>query len=218
MNRSVRPWLLLSALGLTGACAGPQEGAAGSKFFDAPTGAAGVSSSTEVERFFPLNDGTLYHYATENEAGERGILIARVHRIDATHGELVFPTGKKRFEYTPQGIKQLPSGDFVLAAPLAAGATFRGQNGGQAVIADTGLTITVKAGSYKDCLRVIEERSGDRRARYSTTFCPDIGVVALEAQAGMSFERAELVSAGPAVNIERDGLTVEPTPTPTLQP
>lgn len=210
MPRPLAPALLL-LLPAAAACSGPGPAAnGGSKFFDDPTGAAGASSSTEIERYFPLVDGTIFHYETTNEEGDRGVLIARVHRTDDAHGELIFPTGKKRFTYTPQGVRLEPSGDFVLAAPIAAGATFRGQNGGRAVIEDAAVVIDVKAGSFRGCVRVVEERGGDRRARYTTTFCPDVGIVALEAEAGMSFERAELVSAGPPVNLERDGVTVVP--------
>jgi hypothetical protein len=216
MIRKTSLWPLVL---LVAACSSPAASSAGSKFFDAPTGLAGASSSTDVERYFPLVDGTIFHYQTENEAGERGVLIARVHRIDATRGELIFPTGKKRFTYTPQGVRLEPAGDFVLAAPIAEGATFRGQNGGRAVIEDTQVVIDVKAGSYRGCVRVVEERGGDRRARYATTFCPGVGIVSLEAQAGMTFERAELVSAGPPVNVERDGMTVVPgsEPAPPLR-
>ncbi|MBK8254562.1 MAG: hypothetical protein IPK82_18080 [Polyangiaceae bacterium] len=191
----------------------------------APTnGAVGVSSQTDAERFFPLVDGTLFHYETTNESGEKGILIARVHRTDQTRGELVFPTGKKRFVYTSAGVTLDPSGDFVLAAPIAVGTTFRGQNGGRAVIEDVAVVIDVKAGSYRDCVRVVEERGGDRRARYTTTFCPNVGIVAIEAEAGTSFERAELVSAGPPIDLEKGGekalpgaLPPDPTP-PDQQP
>lgn len=207
---------LAPALLLAAGCSSPAApSAGGSKFFADPTGAADVSSSTDFERYFPLVDGTLYHYETTNEAGDRGVLLARVHRTDTTHGELVFPTGKKRFTFTPQGVRLDPSGDFLLAAPLTTGASFRGQNGGRAIIEDTEVVIDVKAGSYRGCLRVVEVRGGDRPARHATTFCPGVGIVALEVEAGMSFERAELVSAGPPVNLERDGLTVVPGEAPT---
>lgn len=209
----------LPAAVLLAACSASPTGAGSAeKFFGDPTGAAGASSSTEIERYFPLVDGTIFHYETTNEAGERGVLIARVHRTDATHGELIFPTGKKRFTYTPEGVRLDPAGDFVLAAPITPGARFRGQNGGRAVIEGTDVVIDVKAGSYRGCVRVVEERGGDKRARYATTFCPDVGIVALEAQAGMSFERAELVSAGPPVNLEREGVTVVPGAPPDAPP
>ena len=206
--------LCLALLLSTAACSGPAPSTpqAQSTLLDAPTGAAGVTSSTPAERYFPLVDGTVYSYATENDQG-RGVLMARVHRTDATHGELVFPTGRKRFSYSPEGVRIEPSGDFVLAAPVARGATFRGQNGGRAVIEDIALAVSVKAGTFKDCVRVVEERGGDVRARYTTTFCPDVGIVVIEAQSGEISERAELVSAGPAVQM-KDGVTVETGPAP----
>lgn len=210
---SPRTTPLLAALlpALLAACSSPAAPAAGgSKFLDDPTGAAGVSSSTDFERYFPLVDGTLYHYETTNDAGDRGILIARVHRTDAAHGELILPSGKKRFTFTDQGVRLEPSGAFVLAGPIAAGTTFRGQNGGRAVIEDVQVVIDVKAGSYRGCLRVVEQRGGDSPARHATTFCPGVGIVALEVEAGTAFERAELVSAGPPVNLEKDGVTVIP--------
>lgn len=197
------------------ACSGPAAPSQQpqSAILNAPPGAAGVTSSTQAERYFPLVDGTVYSYATENDAQGRGVLIARVHRVDATHGELIFPTGRKRFSYSAEGVRIEPTGDLVLATPIAPGATFRGQNGGQATIAETALAVTVKAGSFTDCVRVVEERGGDRRARYTTTFCPDVGIVVIEAQSGEIYERAELVSAGPAVQW-KDGVTVEPGPAP----
>src|SRR5947209_9832538 len=89
-----------------------------SVLIEPPTGVTGVSSQTDIERYFPLVDGVLFSYATEAEGGERGILNARVHRTDATHGELVYATGKKRFVYARDGIRMEPNGEFVLAAPL----------------------------------------------------------------------------------------------------
>ncbi|MEZ4302241.1 MAG: hypothetical protein R3B70_45355 [Polyangiaceae bacterium] len=212
--RAVAHALALTSLAsLVLACSAPAATTT-SPMMTPPTGVTGVSSSTDVERYFPLIDGTVFHYETTNESGGKGVLIARAHRTDATHGELVFPTGKKRFVYTSGGVILEPDGGFVLASPIAPGATFRGQNGGRAVIDDTAVVIDVRAGSFRDCVRVVEERGGDRRARYSTTFCPDVGIVAIEAEAGTTYERADLVYTGPPVDIERDGLTVTPAPPP----
>jgi hypothetical protein len=200
------PLLLLAG---AAACSGPATPSSSSKFFTPPTGESGVSSETNFERYFPLVDGNLFQYATENALRERGILIARVHRTDATHGELVYPTGKKRFSYSREGVRIEPAGNFLIAGPLVAGASFRGQNGGRAVIEAVAVVMDVRAGSYQGCVRVVETRGGDSPARYTTTFCPDVGVVAIEAQAGPRFERAELVSSGPPVNLEADGVTFD---------
>lgn len=201
-----------SALALAACSASPSPSNADT-FIEPPTGAKDVSSNTDVERFFPLVDGTVYSYRTETEEGDQGMLIARVHRVDATHGELRYPTGRKRFVFTPDGVALESNLNYVLKGPIQVGTRFTGQNGGQAQIVDVGVTMTVKAGTFDGCLRVVEERRGDRPARYSTVFCPTIGVVAIDAAAGMSFERAELVSAGPAVNLN-DGTTVVPGPEP----
>lgn len=210
MQRPLFATLAASAALSLGACSAAAPTGA-DLFIGPPTGVSGVSSNTDVERYFPLVDGTVFSYRTETEDGDSGILVARVHRTDATHGELVYPTGKKRFVYTPEGIRQEPNPNYVLKGPLQRGTTFRGQNGGRAEIVEIGVVMDVKAGSYQNCLRVVEQRGGDRPARFATTFCPDVGVVAIEASSGMSFERAELVSAAPAVNIN-DGTTVVPGP------
>ena len=57
----------------------------------------------------------------------------------------------------------------------------------------------------------IEERGGDVRVTYTTTFCPDVGIVILEVDTGLQHERAELRSYGPPVFIGSPGTTmIEP--------
>lgn len=179
----------------------------------APTrGAKDVSSGSEVERFFPLVDGHVYHYVTLNDANEEGLLVARVFRSDATHGELHFPAGARRFEYASGGVQlvsaggRLAEGGFVLKGPLAVGNAWRGEHGGQTKIVGVGVEAVVPAGRFGGCVQTLEVRGGDRPTKYATTFCPDVGVVILEAAAGGSLERAELKSYGPAVAIGPDGL------------
>src|SRR5262245_41221270 len=84
-----------------------------------PTGLKDASSGTKIERLFPLVDGQIYQYATSNEMGEEGLLVARVFRADTTHGELRYPSGRvKRFEYAEDGVKIMPTGAYLLKAPL----------------------------------------------------------------------------------------------------
>ncbi len=56
-----------------------------------------LASGTALERYFPLVDGMIYHYVTENEMGEPGLLITRAGRTSERGGQLHFPTGTKRF-------------------------------------------------------------------------------------------------------------------------
>jgi hypothetical protein len=160
-------------------------------------------------------DGHVYHYTTANEMGEEGLLVARVHRSGAREGELRFPAGTKRFEYTPEGVVLSGQGAFVLKEPIALGTSWRGEHGGEARVSAVDVTVEVPAGRFSGCVQTMEERLGDQPVRYVATFCPEVGVVLLEAASRSSYERAELKSYGPPVQIGPDGLERMPvTPSP----
>lgn len=191
------------------ACASAAEGTG---TFTAPSsGAAGVTSGAEVERFFPLVDGHVYHYVSLGPTGEVRLYPARVFRADATRGELRLPSGARRFEYTEGGVKlvrsegRMQEEGFVLKSPLAPGSTWRGEHGGTTTIIDVAVDVEVPAGRFTGCLLTIEDRRGDRPKRYATTFCPDVGVVVIEVQSGGDVERAELKSYGAPTVLGPDG-------------
>ncbi|MCC6556528.1 MAG: hypothetical protein IT372_26515 [Polyangiaceae bacterium] len=184
-----------------------------------PEGVANASSGTRAERYFPLVDGYVYLYATQDESGEQGILMARVHRDGDRRGELRFPAGVKRFEYAPDGVVLADRGVYVLKEPIAPGTSWAGEHGGQARILATDATILVPAGRFTGCVQTLEERRGDRPARYVSTFCPDVGVVSLEAESGTSYERADLKSYAPPMQVGPDGVQrFEVTPPPSPHP
>lgn len=167
-----------------------------------------LASGTALERYFPLVDGMLYHYVTENEMGEAGLLIARAGRTSERGGQLHFPTGSKRFEYVPDGITVLVDGNptYVLKQPLAVGATWRGEHGGTTRVLSITASVEVPQGHFEGCVQTLEERLGDRPVRYATTFCPGVGVVMLEAASGASLERASLKSYAAPFDVGLDGV------------
>jgi hypothetical protein len=172
------------------------------------TGQQNAASGSKAEHFFPLIDGMVYTYTTVNEVGEEGILVARVHRTDAYHGELRFPTGAKVFELAPDGVLlHGRTGDpsYVLKLPLTVGTSWRGEHGGQSRILNNDAVIGTPAGHYEGCVQTLEERLGDHPTRYSTTFCPDVGVVQIEVATGANFERAALKSYAPPLRMREDG-------------
>ena len=178
----------------------------GDTWTSASSGRSGVSSGTEIERFFPLVDGRIYHYVELDDASGQGLLVARAVRTDALHGELRFPSGAKRFEYTTEGVSLISNGAFVLKGPLAVGTAWRGEHGGATRIVAVAASVDVVAGHFTGCVQTLEEVRGDRRVRYATTFCPNTGVVLLEAASGGNVERAELKSYGAPVQLGPDGL------------
>jgi hypothetical protein len=190
------------------ACGSAPPPAASSPWLQPSEGQKDVASGTPFERFFPLVDGMVYTYATMNEVGEDGLLVTRVFRVDARHGELRFPTGAKRFEFVADGVTlagRPGEATYVLKAPIAVGTTWRGEHGGQSRILSTTAAVDTPAGHYDNCVQTLEERLGDKPVRYATTFCPDTGVVMIEAATGANFERASLKSYAPPMRMKADG-------------
>ena len=195
---------------LLAGCGGAKEGAAAaaeSPWLTPGNGQENAKSGTRAERFFPLLDGMVYTYATINEVGEPGLLVARVHRTDQFHGELRYPSGAKSFSLMPDGVMVNSHGtdSYVLKLPLLATTTWRGEHGGQSKILDTNVSVDTPAGHYDGCVRTLEERMGDRPTRYSTTFCPEVGVVQIEVATGVNYERATLKSYAPPMRMREDG-------------
>ena len=213
--------VITSLAGLT-AC-----GAAGTTVTDPPAWLApadgskkALASGTALERYFPIVDGMIYHYVTENEMGEVGLLIARAGRTSERAGQLHFPTGSKRFEYAPDGITVTVDGAavYVLKQPLAVGTTWRGEHGGTTRILSTAAAVDVPQGHFDGCVQTLEERGGDRPVRYATTFCPGVGVVLLEAASGVSLERASLKSYDSPIEVGLDGTDKFQTKPPASDP
>ena len=200
--------VITSLLGLT-ACGAATSAPTEPPAWLAPRGGAtkDVTSGTALERYFPIVDGKIYHYVTENEMGEVGLLIARAGRTSERAGQLHFPTGSKRFEYAPDGVTVTVDGAtvYVLKQPLAVGTTWRGEHGGATRILSIAAAVDVPLGHFDACVQTLEERGGDRPVRYATTFCPGIGVVLLEAASGVSLERASLKSYDSPVEVGLDG-------------
>ena len=165
-----------------------------------PEGQKDVSSGTPVERFFPLRDGEVYTY----DVGPT-VLMVRVHRTDALHGETQLPTGQLRYTYGPEGleVQSATSRGFVLKTPLAAGTTWRNPNGATVRIASLNAEVDTPAGHFSGCLEVSEERGGDRPSATLSTFCPDVGLVKLDTRGEGS---AILKTHGQPMLMKPDGL------------
>jgi hypothetical protein len=67
--------------------------------------------------------------------------------------------------------------------------------------------VSVPAGSFQGCVTTQEERLGDAPIKMVTTYCPEVGIVTLEAQAGSRVERASLKQFGPPVDLGPEGVT-----------
>lgn len=166
---------------------------------DGPAPKAPAAASSPVAAYFPLPEGNIFHYVTD-EGGEQGMLVARVHRTDETHAELRMSNAAKRFVTTSAGISY-DGGAFLLKTPLEVGASWAGEHGGTTRIEAMDADVTVPAGHFTGCLRTVEEGGRPPGSRYATTYCPGVGMVLLEVAANGASARAALKSHGPPVQI-----------------
>jgi hypothetical protein len=162
-----------------------------------------ATSGSALERYFPLEDNKVYAYNTE-EHGETGILTARAHRLSPSCGELVLAGKRKRFCYAQDEITS-EHGNPVLKVPLAVGTTWSSSSVLRSQITAIGVTLTVPAGTYTQCIEVTEraQAAADTNAgpRTTTTYCPQIGIAKLEV-VGADAERATVVLKSYAAVLE----------------
>ncbi len=197
---------ITAALLMMSACGPPAEPS--SPAADPGRGPA-LSSGTALERLFPLQDRHVYQYVAETDSGQQDGLVIQVSRSDALGGTLQLPGGRKHFRYQSDGVQLTPPTGapvYVLKQPLTPGNRWRGEHGGTVEIVAVDASVTVPAGLFTGCVTTVEQRGGDRPLRVTTTFCPDVGIVQLEATSGAQLERASLRSYGPPVDIGPDGV------------
>jgi len=195
--------LLLAGCPAPPPAAGPAAGGANS----------GLSSRTPLERLFPLRDQYIYQYDTSSDEGAGASMLVHVRRDAEMAGALQLPGGVKRFAYGSDGVRLVKAGaapSYVLKQPLRRGASWRGEHGGRVEVTEIDAAVQVPAGRFAHCVRTVERRGGDQPLQVATTFCPDVGIVLLEAASGAELERAVLRSYGPPVEIGPHGLREAP--------
>lgn len=193
---------------VAGCAPGPAGKGAAPGWVEGDGGKRGARSGFAAEGWFPLVEGQLFQYATTTADGTTGLLVARVHRTSDTVGELRMPGGTRRFQFSADGVSTLNKDGvwaFIVKLPVEPAARWRGEHGGQTRWDASPIPVEVKAGHFDGCARVVEERGGDRPARFATTFCPGVGVVLLEATQGDIAERAELSYYGEPLDLGPEG-------------
>ncbi|HEY6557082.1 MAG TPA: hypothetical protein VI072_07400 [Polyangiaceae bacterium] len=169
---------------------------------ETPDGPAAPTS--DVFRYMPLTNDTVYAYETSSEdSAERGVLMLRVRRPRENLAELGSGSRIQRLDLGSDGIRHA-TGGHLLKPPLVAGRTWQGQFG-EVQLVTTNRAIEVPAGKFTGCLETVEQARAPVQKKVKTVFCPEVGIALLEAE-GMvdgdyTHERAALRSFGPAVDL-----------------
>lgn len=169
-----------------------------------PADAPKVASGSPVETYFPLDHGKIYTYATR-EGAENGTLSFKVERTDPTHGKwvVVGSNSAKRFVYEKDGVAYDGGGAFLLKAPIEVGTSWPGEHGGQLKIVKTDATANGADGkTYSSCVVTQEDGTRPPNSRYTTTYCPGVGMVTFEVVTNQGDAKGELKYYGPPIKME----------------
>jgi hypothetical protein len=160
-----------------------------------------------VLHYLPLEDETVYSYETRIEPdGTRGLLVLEVRRRRPELAELVVAGRAQRLNVSSAAV-ELVTGGALLRAPLAEGASWRGDFG-RVRVTSVARSVTVPAGSFRDCLETVEEMTSAEGTKSTTTaYCPGVGIALRETEVEQegqhATERIELKSYGKRFSAER---------------
>jgi hypothetical protein len=195
--------LVLAAITLA-ACGGPPPA-------ETVTTTKGGDFHTELERYLPLEDGTVYSYDTASEdSHDKGLLIVQISRPRKGRADLRMGGRTERLELRPDGIAYLEGG-YLLKGPLSAANTWRSKTG-TVRVTNLDEKVTVPAGEFNGCLRTVEEtREPGVERTVTSVFCPHVGLVSLAVEGasddGHQRETAVLKAFGPRVDLSSEDVT-----------
>ena len=108
------------------------------------------------------------------------MLVAKVKRIDATHGQLQLSNKTNKFVYASDGVTY-DTGVYILKTPFEVGTVWPGEHGGMTHIADVEANVDVPARPLRRLASAPTRTAvAFRRARCTkTTYCPGVGMVLL---------------------------------------
>jgi hypothetical protein len=163
---------------------------------------AHVVATTELGRYLPLENNTVFSYETYIEdTNERGIAVFEISRPRPDLAELSVAGQVRKRYYLEPGAVRSAQGGYLLKSPLAANAEWQGDDGRVRVTA-VNQDVAVPAGKFSGCVQTVEEAKMPAASRTTTTmFCPGVGITTLQIeaeQAGTSvLQRLTLKSFGP---------------------
>lgn len=163
---------------------------------------APAASPDELTRYLPLENDTVFSYATYiEETNERGLAVFEIKRPRPELAELsIAGKVRKRYYFEPGGVRS-SQGGYLLKLPLEQNAEWRGDDG-NVKVTNVNLSVDVPAGKFSGCIQTVEDAQlGAARRRTTTVFCPGVGITVLEINAeqeGMSvLQRLSLKAFGP---------------------
>jgi hypothetical protein len=168
----------------------------------APPSAPPAAAGTELTRYLPLEDDTVFSYETYIEdTNERGIAVFEIKRPRPELAELsIAGQVRKRYYFEPAGVRS-SHGGYLLKSPLSLNSEWTGDDG-KVKVTNVNQSVDAPAGKFSGCIQTVEEAKLAAATRKTTTvFCPGIGITVLEIEAQQGntsvLQRLTLKTFGP---------------------
>jgi hypothetical protein len=157
---------------------------------------------TEVARYLPLENNTVFSYETYIEdTNEHGLAVFEIARPRPELAELsIAGQVRKRYYFEPGGVRS-GQGGYLLKSPLSLNSQWAGDDG-EVKVTSVDQSVDVPAGKFSGCIQTVEQAKLPGATRTTTTvFCPGVGITVLQIEAeqeGTSvLQRLSLKSFGP---------------------
>jgi len=157
---------------------------------------------TEVSRYLPLENNTVFSYETYIEdTNEHGLAVFEIARPRPELAELsIAGQVRKRYYFEPGGVRS-GQGGYLLKSPLSLNSQWTGDDG-EVKVTSVDQSVDVPAGKFSGCIQTVEQAKLPGATRTTTTvFCPGVGITVLQIEAeqeGTSvLQRLSLKSFGP---------------------
>ena len=150
----------------------------------------GFSTGIDVLDYYPLLSGWGWAFEVERDGNK----VLAPYAVDQrTSDGAIVKNGDERIAYVivTDGIARRETGglgDFVLRAPVRKGTTWPVQ-GGEATIVESGASLSLPSGSYRDCA-IVEEARRDPSRVTRTTYCRGVGPVDIEMRVFDPFKKS----------------------------
>ena len=132
------------------------------------------------ERLYPLEEGNVWSYNVDT--GEAVPTLA-ISRVVARLGERVEVSSNDQppqvYELRAQGIYRPALEVWLLRVPIREGETWPSARGMTARVVSTAVQVETEAGAFRGCVQV-DESGGEEPRSVRTTYCPEVGPVAIE--------------------------------------
>jgi len=139
---------------------------------------------TEVGRYLPLENNTVFSYETYIEdTNEHGLAVFEIARPRPELAELsIAGQVRKRYYFEPGGVRS-GQGGYLLKSPLSLNSQWTGDDG-QVKVTSVNQTVDVPAGKFSGCIQTVEQAKLPGATRTTTTvFCPGVGITLLQIEA-----------------------------------